>query len=325
MARSPRWRRRVLLMAGLAAAGMSLASLIQLSGDPDLNGSTIRERRQRLESAEQVIRLGWTAWADAELVSLMAEQLIEEHFDVPVDRVMADIGVQFESVARGDLDLMLMAWLPVTHQEYWQRVHDRVEDLGTIYTGRLGLVVPEFVPKNQVRSIADLADPGIAARFQNRIQGIDPGSALNDGTRAALTAYRIHDMQLVAGNLAVMAASLRQAIDTRRWIVVTSLIPHWMFATDRLRFLEDPLGVFGGTERIHGLGHAGFSQRYPQIAAFLGRFEIPSEEFSELMLAARQSSTEEAVRVYLAQHPERVSYWITGAIGDCSEVTCPQP
>ena len=101
MARSPRWRRRVLLMTGLAAAGMSLASLIQLSGDPDLNGSTIWERRQRLESAEQVIRLGWTAWADAELVSLMAEQLIEEHFDVPVDRVMADIGVQFESVARG--------------------------------------------------------------------------------------------------------------------------------------------------------------------------------------------------------------------------------
>ena len=325
MSRSPRWRRRALLLAGGAAAGLSLASLVKLSGDPDLNGSTLRERRQRLESAEQLIRLGWTAWADAELVSVMAEQLIEEHFDVPVDRVMADIGVQFESVARGDLDLMLMAWLPVTHQEYWQRVRGRVEDLGTIYTGRLGLVVPEFVPEEEVSSIADLADPVIAARFNNRIQGIDPGSALNDATRAALTAYGIKDMRLVAGNLAVMAASLRQAIDSRRWIVVTSLIPHWMFATNRLRFLDDPLGVFGGTERIHGLGHAGFSQRFPQIAAFLGRFEIPPEDFLGLMLAARQSSNQDAVRAYLAQHPERVRYWISGAIGECRQTTCPQP
>ena len=219
----------------------------------------------------------------------------------------------------------LVAWLPVTHQEYWQRVQGRVEDLGTIYTVRLGLVVPEFVPEREVNSIANIPDPVIAARFNNRIQGIDPGSALNDATRAALTAYGIKDMRLVAGNLAVMAASLRQAIDSRRWIVVTSLIPHWMFATDRLRFLDDPLGVFGGTERIHGLGHAGFSQRFPQIAAFLGRFEIPPEDFLGLMLAARQSSNQDAVRAYLAQHPERVRYWISGAIGECRETTCPQP
>jgi lambda repressor-like predicted transcriptional regulator len=45
MNRSPRWRHRALLMAGLAAAGLSLASLVKLSGDPDLNGSTLRERR----------------------------------------------------------------------------------------------------------------------------------------------------------------------------------------------------------------------------------------------------------------------------------------
>ena len=325
MNRSPRWRHRALLMAGLAAAGLSLASLVKLSGDPDLNGSTLRERRQRRESAEQVIRLGWTALADAELVSLVAEQLIEMHFDVPVDRVMADIGVQFESVARGDLDLMLVAWLPVTHQEYWQRVQGRVEDLGTIYTGRLGLVVPEFVPKREVNSIANIPDPVIAARFNNRIQGIDPGSALNDATRAALTAFRITDMRLVGGNLAVIVANLRQAIDSRRWIVVTNPIPHWMFATDRWRFLDDPLGVFGGTERVHDLGHAGFSQHFPQIAAFLGRFEIPPEDFLGLMLVARQSSNQEAVRAYLAQHPEWVGYWISGPIGDCRETTCPQP
>ena len=320
-----RWRKCSLMLAGLALGALSFTSLIQLSSDPDLNGSLSRERRERLRSTERRIRLGWTAWADAELVSVMAEVLIERHFDVPVEPVMADIGIQFESVARGDLDLMLMAWLPVTHRAFWEQVRGRVEDLGTIYTGRLGLVVPEFVPIEQVRSIADLADPAIAKRFEFRIQGIDPGSALNDGARAALKAYNITTMQLVAGNLAVMAASLGQAIAQQRWIVVTSLIPHWMFATERLRFLEDPLGVFGGTERIHAIGHRGFSERFPQIAAFLQRFEIPDAEFSQLMLNARQSSTAAAVEQYLAQHPERVQYWISGDIGQCSDGACPAP
>ena len=57
------------------------------------------------------LKLGWSPWADAEVVSLMAAQLIQSRLNVPVERVMADIGIQYESVARGDLDLMLMAWL----------------------------------------------------------------------------------------------------------------------------------------------------------------------------------------------------------------------
>ncbi len=61
------------------------------------------------------LRIGWTAWADADVVSLMAEKLIESHYEQPVERVMADIGIQYDSVARGKLDLMLMAWLPKTH------------------------------------------------------------------------------------------------------------------------------------------------------------------------------------------------------------------
>ena len=56
----------------------------------------------------------------------MAAQLIESELKQPVERVMADIGIQYQSVARGDLDLMLMAWLPGTHRDYWGKVRDQV-------------------------------------------------------------------------------------------------------------------------------------------------------------------------------------------------------
>ena len=65
-------------------------------------------------------------------------KLIESELNQPVERVMADIGIQYQSVARGDLDLMLMAWLPGTHRDYWGKVRNQVLDLGPMYSGRLG-------------------------------------------------------------------------------------------------------------------------------------------------------------------------------------------
>ena len=310
--KDPRRYKRLVAVLTIGAAVLSLSSLIRLSSNPDLSGVTERQRRAKLDQSSRTIRLGWTAWQDAEIVSLMAERLIEENFNVPVDMVMADIGIQFESVARGDLDLMLMTWLPVTHRNYWRSVRDRVELLGAIYKGRLGLVVPGYVPVNKVNSISDLAKTEIADAFDNSIQGIDPGSALNEGTELALKEYKIKSMHLVAANLSVMAASLTEAIRQKRWIVVTSLRPHWMFANYDLRFLQDPLGVFGKTENIYAMGRLDFTHDHPQVAAFLRRFEIPDEQFSQLMLQAHTTSPEEAVKTYLQQHPERVRYWITG-------------
>jgi len=67
------------------------------------------------------IRIGWTAWSDAEAVTQIARQVLEERLDYRVELVMTDIGLQYAGVARGNLDVMLMAWLPTTHKAYWDR------------------------------------------------------------------------------------------------------------------------------------------------------------------------------------------------------------
>ena len=121
---------------------------------------------------------------------------------------MADIGIQYQSVARGDLDLMLMAWLPGTHRDYWSRIRDRVLDLGPMYSGRLGWIVPDYVPETVLNSIEQLKDPDLATRFANRVQGIDPGSGLNQASLEALKRYGLKDVDLVASSSAAMAAVL---------------------------------------------------------------------------------------------------------------------
>ena len=315
------WRRRSVLLAGLGLAG---ASLHNLARRPDTSPSDLAKdtppSTSKVESpaddssADQPLKLGWSPWADAEVVSLMAAKLIESELNQPVERVMADIGIQYQSVARGDLDLMLMAWLPGTHRDYWGKVRDQVLDLGPMYSGRLGWIVPDYVPREAISSIVQLKDHQLAARFDGRVQGIDPGSGLNQASLKALKQYGLTSMELVASSSASMAAVLSQAIEEQRWLIATSWTPHWMFARFKLRFLKDPKGSFGGTERIHAVARQGLDQRHPAVTAFLSRFHLPDRDLDGLLLQAQETSAEAAVATYLARHPNRIRYWTTGEI-----------
>lgn len=312
MNEAKQWRRRAVMLTGLLLAGASLASIVSLSRSTTPTAAVGESAERTAVAQRDDLRLGWSPWADAEVVSLMAEQLIETHYGVPVERVMADIGIQYQSVARGDLDLMLMAWLPGTHRDYWERVRDQVLDLGPMYSGKLGWVVPDYVPANELNSISDLRDSTLAKRFGNRVQGIDPGSGLNQASEQALKSYRLADIELISASSAAMTAVLAQAIREQRWVVVTSWTPHWMFARYQLRFLEDPQGVFGGTERIHAVARLGLDKQFPQVTDFLNRFHIPDQELSAVLLNAQNTSAEEAVMNYIKLHPERVRYWLSG-------------
>ena len=320
----PRIRRRAFLLGGLGIAGMSAANLVKLSesrtsvGSSAISGGvgmdTSRSSLPGSASARPTLRLGWSPWADAEVVSLIAQSVIQQAYDVNVERVLADIGIQYASLARGDLDLMLMAWLPLTHRDYYRRVRERVVDFGSMYSGRLGWVVPDYVPEFELSSIPDLRDPSLAARFENRVQGIDPGSGLNQASALALKTYLLKDLELVSSSSAAMTAVLDQAIRQQRWVIVTSWTPHWMFARYRLRFLQDPERVFGGIEWIHALGRPQLDLEMQDVAGFLTRFHLPDQEMSDLLLQANDLTAEAAVEDYIASHQARVRYWITGEI-----------
>ena len=266
-------------------------------------------------SGRVTLRIGWTAWADAEAVTLIVARLIERHFGLEVERVMTDIGIQYRAVADGDLDIMLMAWLPVTHAEYWQRVRNDVVNLGPIYEGRLGWVVPAYVPAERVGTLPDLRRREIAKRMRYRVQGIDPGSGLMQTSEQAMRHYRLDDYELVSASGAAMTGELDRAIRRGEWTVVTAWRPHWIFARYDVRFLDDPDGILGGEERVHALARRHFQHDFPpEVTGFFTRLYLPEDELSELLLDAQDTSTERAVERYLREHSRRVQYWLTGLI-----------
>jgi glycine betaine/proline transport system substrate-binding protein len=267
---------------------------------------------------KQPIRIGWTAWSDAEAVTRLAARILETRLDQPVELVLLDIGIQYQGLANGDIDAMLMAWLPLTHKPYMDKLGDKLVDLGPLYTrARLGWVVPGYIPKEQLNSIEDLKNKGVMRKLHGQINGIDPGAGLMQASEKALEAYGLDRYRLVSSSGAGMTAALSRAIQRKQWIVVTGWSPHWMFARWPLRYLEDPKQALGGRERIDALVRRGFYQDFPvEVTEFLTRMYIPLEDLEQIMADANDISYDAAVQNYIDQHPNRVDYWVTGNISE---------
>ncbi|QTQ38552.1 ABC transporter, substrate-binding protein [Aromatoleum petrolei] len=268
-----------------------------------------------VQAADQkTIKIGWTAWSDAEAVTNIAKQLLEQRLGYKVELVMTDIGLQYQGVAKKQLDVMLMAWLPNTHKAYWDKLNGELVDLGILYdNAKLGWAVPDYVPASELSSISDLNKPEVAKKLKSQVQGIDPGAGLMRASEQALKDYSLTGYDLRTGSDAAMIVALDRAMARKDWIVVTTWNPHWMFSKYKVRYLEDPKKSLGGAEAIHAIGRKGFDQDFPKAAAFIKNFKIPLSDLEGIMAKAKESSYEKEATAYIASHPEMVAAWLKDA------------
>src|SRR5690625_2328713 len=94
-----------------------------------------------------------TPW-DSERASsgVLKVAMEQKGFNVTVTPV--DVAIVFESVANGDVDATIAAWLPYTHKDFYENNKDDLNDLGPNLVGaKIGLVVPEYM---DIDSIEDL-------------------------------------------------------------------------------------------------------------------------------------------------------------------------
>jgi len=264
--------------------------------------------------AKETIKIGWTAWSDAEFVTKLAQRILQERMDYEVELLQTDIAPQYQGLATGSIDIMLMSWQPGTHEDYIKKVGARVVNLGLLYThARLGWVVPGYIPESDLGSIADLKKPDVRKKLEGTITGIDPGAGLTRLSEKAIESYGL-DYALQISSGAGMTAALKRAVRRDEWIVVTGWSPHWMFGAYDLRYLDDPEGVLGSFERVHAVARLGFYQDNVAAAAFFSRMQLPIDDLQKAMYDAQETSYEDAVTRYIQNNPKRVDYWVTGEL-----------
>ncbi len=257
------------------------------------------------------VKIGWAAWSDAEFVTKLAAKLIKDELGHEVELVQTDIAPLYQGVSRGDLDAMMMAWLPETHADYFAKVKDKVTTLGTVYDGaKLGWVVPKYIPEDAIASIDDLKKDDVKEKLKGRIEGIDPGAGLTRLSEQAVKDYELDGYKLQISSEAGMLTSIDRAMRNEQWFVATSWSPHWMFGKYELRYIDDPKTALGKAEHVDVLARKDFEKDNPEVAGFLSRMKLPIGDLEAAMFNAQETSYEKAVDKYIADHPDQIKAWL---------------
>ena len=257
----------------------------------------------------KTLKIVYVEWDCATASSNLAKAVLEDKLGYKVELLPVTQPILWTSIATGDADAMVTAWLPDTHAAMYGKVKNQVEMLGKLVGGaRLGLAVPDYVPLKSIDELDANAD-----KFKGRIVGIDPGSGLMQLTEKAMKDYGIKKLQLVEGSGAIMTSSLAEAIRKQEWIVVTAWSPHWMFGRWQMHYLDDPLGSLGKEEGIFKVGRKGLKKDHPDAWAFLTnfRYEDPSQ-LQRLMNWNQEKGADPLVnaRRFIKENPQLVEAWL---------------
>ncbi len=266
------------LALALAAGGLSLAE--SGSSAPSAGGADVGKGKQ--------LKMGYIPWDEAIATSYLWKEALEQRGYRPQLKQL-DPGPLYTSLAQGETDFQTDAWLPTTHQQYWDKYGSELEKLGSWYgPTSLELTVPSYV--KGVRSLADLKGRG--KEFDGKIIGIESSAGemkiLKD---KVLKAYGLEgEYKVVSSGTSSMLAELKRSIQQKQPVVVTLWSPHWAYAKYDLTKLKDPKGAFGKGEKLYNVARKGFAQDDPVVARWLKNFHLTEQQLTSLETAIQDAS-----------------------------------
>jgi glycine betaine/proline transport system substrate-binding protein len=257
--------------------------------------------------AKGKVELVYVEWACATASTNVVQAVLQEKLGYQVETTPVSAAAMWQALATGDVDAMTTAWLPVTHGHYLEKVKDGVENLGVNCEGAgIGLVVPTYVTIDSIAEMNDHAD-----KFNGEITGIDPGAGIMSKTEEAIEEYGLDKMKLMEASGAIMTAVLADKIKNNEWVVVTGWTPHWKFARWDLKYLEDPKGVYGGTEYIGTIVRKGLKEDMPEVYKVLDNFHWTLADIGQVMgWNAEGSDPYDSAKRWVNENPEKVAEWL---------------
>jgi glycine betaine/proline transport system substrate-binding protein len=250
------------------------------------------------------ISIGYVPWDDGVASTFLWKEILEER-GYQVDAKQFDAGPLYTSLASGNADFMTGAWLPTTHEQYWKKYGDQLDDLGAWYDKTsLELSVPSYM--KDINSLADLK--GKASEFGGNITGIESSAGETALLKSkVLKAYGLDkEYKVVDSSTPAMLAELKRAYAQKAPVVVTLWSPHWAYNDYDLKKLKDPKGAWGSGDGIHTVARKGFADDNPAVGQWLKNFKLDEKQLTGLeaeINKAGKGKQQDAVRTWLKQHP----------------------
>ncbi|MGY1434498.1 ABC transporter permease/substrate binding protein [Streptomyces reniochalinae] len=282
------------VVLALVAGGMNFAD----SGSKEqASGSTNVGKGKQLN-------MGYIPWDEGIATSYLWKEVLEQRGFKP-NLKQLDAGPLYTSLAQGETDFQTDAWLPTTHQQYWDKYGSKMEKLGSWYgPTSLELSVPSYV--KGVKSLADLKGKG--KKFDGKIIGIESSAGeMKILKEKVLKDYGLEgEYKVVSSSTSSMLSELKRSIQKKEPVVVTLWSPHWAYNAYDLTKLDDPKGSFGKGEKLYNVGRKGFAKDNPVVASWLKNFHLKEKQLTSLedkIQGAGKGQEQKAVKEWLKDHP----------------------
>ena len=176
----------------------------------------------------------------------VVQRILEKHgHDVVV--VEAAHEELFARQARGEIDVLVSAWLPSSHGSYLAPYRDRVRVLSPLYDPYCIWAVPPYVP---VESVTDLVAPEIAERMTRVITGINAGAGISRFSARMVVDYGLdrRGYSFVPGPEAAFVERVERGVAAGEWFVIPLWRPQQLNRRHGLRAIDEPKGLLGGVD-----------------------------------------------------------------------------
>ncbi|GAB4074768.1 glycine/betaine ABC transporter substrate-binding protein [Barrientosiimonas marina] len=146
-----------------------------------------------------------------------------------------------------------------------------------------------------------------------KIVGIDPGSGTMDIAKKAVEGYDL-ELDLTPSSEGPMLATLDEAIENKESIVVTLWQPHWAFEKYDLKFLDDPEGFLGESEKIHTFVREGLEEEKTSAYEFLDNFKWAPEDMNKILSKTKDDDVEasDVANEWVKNNRDKVDDWEEG-------------
>ena len=268
-------------------------------------GSGVAHAITTAKSKEETVKIATTPWDSEKASSTVLAQALRQH-GYEVEMTSLDNSIMWQSIANGQADVSVSAWLPTTHKAQYNKYKSQIDMMGPNLKGATnGLTVPTYM--TDVNSIEDLQD-----QAGKKITGIEPGAGISKMAKNTIKDYGLDQKgwKLSESSTGAMTVALGKAIKEKKPIIVTGWQPHWMFQKYDLKYLKDPKKTMGSSENIYTMSRKGMKEDKPDAYKAVDKFHWSKDDMSSVMLdMSNGKSAKQAANKWIKEHQSQVNAW----------------
>lgn len=207
-------------------------------------------RNARGKPMKRAIRVGHIDLSFHDAAAREVEKILQAHGHT-IDRSAAPHEEMYLRMSRGEVDVMVSAWLPASHGAYLAPFEKDVTKVTVLYEPYCIWGVPDYVPASDISSVADLLAPPAIERMEKLIQGINPGAGISRFSKAIVEQYGLEKAgyEFHTGTEEQCFDRFIAAVEDKRWVIIPLWHPQWLHHRYKIRELMEPMGLLGGQDK----------------------------------------------------------------------------